>query len=239
MAGDGFFFTEVLHHTNKEWVSSMFVPVAVFFALACLVTSISLAVKIHLIAKKLMGRNLYRRGLVRATSLGAIRISKNLSEHKSVAELKEKFDLVRMEARRNYCYILIALLQDIPMGARCIGAAAFGGVCACTCVGASDSCLCMRAADVYVSVCACARVRACVCGRLCSRVAARVCVWLSVCLCVFVCVCVCAGLPAMWRAPAQVRWTRCTSCVRSTSASTPSPSRTSATCSRRKSSSSF
>jgi hypothetical protein len=225
MAGDGFFFTEVLHHTNKEWVSSMFVPVAVFFALACLVTSISLAVKIHLIAKKLMGRNLFRRGLVRATSLGAIRISKNLSEHKSVAELKEKFDLVRMEARRNYCYILIALLQDIPMGARRIAAAAFGGVCACTCVGASDSCLCMRAAGM-------AAMHVYGCRRLCSCVAVRACVWL--------CACArgCAGLPAMWRAPAQVRWTRCTSCVRSTSASTPSPSRTSATCSRRKSSSS-
>ncbi len=109
LGGESFFFHEVLAHANKEWVNAMFIPVVVFFTLACLVTTISLAIKMHLIAKKLKDRTSVKQGSNGSTAA-------ELSEHASVAKLKERFDYNRMAARRNYCYLLTALLQDVPMG---------------------------------------------------------------------------------------------------------------------------
>ena len=117
--GEAFFLHEVLVHAHKEWVRSMYIPVCVCFTIACLVTIISLAIKVHLIVNKLRDRNLVMNpSSERAQNLGNVRVSHQLSGHQSIVVLKEKFDYNQMDARRNYCFLFSAFLQDVPMGAR-------------------------------------------------------------------------------------------------------------------------
>ncbi len=52
LAGDGFFFVTVQRNQRKDWVKRLFVPYAVFFALSCLISVVSMIVKIQIIRQK-------------------------------------------------------------------------------------------------------------------------------------------------------------------------------------------
>ena len=115
VAGDAFFFHTVVESKEKEWVGSMLVPYAVFFAAASAASLLAGAVKLRLLAHKWRSR-VQTGAQTRRPTLGGVPISPHISGHESVVKLKERLDERQLERYKYYCYLLAALAQDIPMG---------------------------------------------------------------------------------------------------------------------------
>ena len=118
-SGDAFFFSTIRSNRAKAWVDSIFVPVTVFLALSCGVLFVSLAAKVDLLVWRIRSRFQMESHVERSISLGAINLPKSvaLSRSSTVIVLKQKLDIAKIGIRKNYCRLLIGILQDLPMGA--------------------------------------------------------------------------------------------------------------------------
>ena len=103
IGGDGFFFATIRSYRHKGWVDAMFVPYTVLFALAAIVSLVSLLVN---------GRIL----LLRCRQNGVAFVPGPLGS-RAMSDLKSKFDLHRFERWRHICGLLLGLLEDLPLGA--------------------------------------------------------------------------------------------------------------------------
>ena len=103
IGGDGFFFATIRSYRHKGWVDAMFVPYTVLFALAAIVSLVSLLVN---------GRIL----LLRCRQNGVPFVPGPLGS-RAMSDLKNKFDLHRFERWRHICGLLLGLLEDLPLGA--------------------------------------------------------------------------------------------------------------------------
>jgi hypothetical protein len=118
LAGDAIFLRSVLESKKKAWVRAMLVPYAVFFALACVASLVATGVKLSLFIKKWRSRSSgpNRGHGQKRHSLGGVLISPNMAGDVAVAALKDRFDVHRLERYKYYSYLLLAALEDIPMG---------------------------------------------------------------------------------------------------------------------------
>ncbi len=121
ICGDTFFVIQVQTYRNKSWLSSLYIPYMVVFILAASVSLVSILAKALLFVGKLRTRakaiSAADRSL-RASriSIGGVQVSAELADNAQVAELKSRFDSLKVEHTRYLCYILLLLLEDIPMG---------------------------------------------------------------------------------------------------------------------------
>ncbi len=116
LAGDAFFFRTVYQFKSKEWVSAMLIPYTVLFAAACCVSLSAGFIKFRLFVGKWRSRGVHGQSKKRHSSLGGVPISPHLSAHSAVSDLKERFDYHRLERYKYYCYLLVAVFEDVPMG---------------------------------------------------------------------------------------------------------------------------
>jgi hypothetical protein len=117
LAGDAFFFHTLYKSKYKEWVRMMLVPYAVLFAAACCVSLLAGLVKLRLFIGKWRSRRDSSDGRgQKRLSLGGVQISPHMSGHFAVGELKERFDVHRLERYKYGCYLLVAVFEDLPMG---------------------------------------------------------------------------------------------------------------------------
>jgi hypothetical protein len=116
MGGDGFFFATIRSFRHKEWVDAMFVPYTVLFALATVVSLVSLLVngRILLLRCRSHGTSPGPGGPGKQSSVGGVAV---LMSHPSLSAMKAKFDLHRFERWRHICSLLLGLLEDLPLGA--------------------------------------------------------------------------------------------------------------------------
>ena len=95
-------------------------PYTIFFALACAVSLGAITTKLHLLIRKLRSRlEGTRISKRRRLSLGGVPIAPGLSaahDHRTIVDLKSKFDTVQLTQRLAYCHMASALLEDVPLG---------------------------------------------------------------------------------------------------------------------------
>jgi hypothetical protein len=121
ICGDTFFVIQVQTYRNKSWLSSLYIPYMVVFILAASVSLVSILTKALLFVGKLRTRAKAisaadRSSRVSRISIGGVQVSAQLADNAQVAELKSRFDSLKVEHTRYLCYILLLLLEDIPMG---------------------------------------------------------------------------------------------------------------------------
>ena len=133
IAGDGFFFATLLKYKSKEWVSRLFIPYSVCFATACIVSLFAVAVKIRsgfnlrsCCPCPVLGGGAFLRLFVdkfrsrqpgmRRHSIGGVVVAPALMENKRASDLKERFDVHKMERMTLLLNLTLAVFEDIPMG---------------------------------------------------------------------------------------------------------------------------
>ena len=94
----------------------MLVPYTVLFAAACCVSLSTVLVKFRLFVYKWRSRGVHGQSEKRRSSLGGVPISPHLSAHRTVSDLKDRFDVHRLERYQYYGYLLGAVFEDLPMG---------------------------------------------------------------------------------------------------------------------------
>ena len=110
VAGDALFFSTVQRYRLKDWVNRMIIPYTEFFAVGCAVSLVSVSTKVHMIFVKLRARTAQTaHEKRRRASLGGMPISPHHAGNPSVKELKRKLEDLKVESRRNYCHLLVAV----------------------------------------------------------------------------------------------------------------------------------
>jgi hypothetical protein len=108
LAGDGFFFSVVEQNRQKDWVKRIYVGYIIFFSLSCLVSGLSMLVKMQIIRQKLVSRQLENSVAVAPTTaarapLQATPRSRQLTDFtKSVAAVA---DVARMESKKKVAHL--------------------------------------------------------------------------------------------------------------------------------------
>ena len=105
----------MIQSKKRDWVSNMLIPYAVFFAASCAASLLAVIVKLRLFLHKWRSRG-QAGSQSRRPSLGGVPISPTLSNQKAVRDLKSRFDERQLERYTYYCYVLTAVVEDIPMG---------------------------------------------------------------------------------------------------------------------------
>ena len=120
LVGDGFFFSVVEQNRQKVWVTRIYVVYIIFFSLSCLVSGLSMLVKMQIIRQKFASRHnsvaaaptTAARAPLQATprsrqltdftkSVAAAADVARMESKKKVAHLEEK---VRVPSRQSDCY---------------------------------------------------------------------------------------------------------------------------------------
>jgi hypothetical protein len=118
-AGDGFFLAEVRKQNGKGWVSKIWIPYIVFFALACLVSVLALGTKLVLLVQTIRSRvhdHAVSTGVKSSRgnriSIGGVQVAPAMFESQAsmnagikAFELKEKFD--QCDPRTSTCLIRV------------------------------------------------------------------------------------------------------------------------------------
>jgi hypothetical protein len=94
----------------------MLVPYAALFAAACCVSLLAGGVKMRLFIGKWRSRNSSGGRGQKRLSVGGVQISPHMTGHFAVGELKDRFDVHRLERYKYGCYLLVAVFEDLPMG---------------------------------------------------------------------------------------------------------------------------
>ena len=94
----------------------MLIPYTVLFAGACCVSLSTGLVKFYLFVAKWRSRGVHGQSKKRRSSLGGVPISPHLADHRTVSDLKERFDVHRLDRYKYYGYLLVAVFEDLPMG---------------------------------------------------------------------------------------------------------------------------
>lgn len=94
----------------KDWVNRMIIPYTVFFAVSCAVSLFSISTKMHMVFIKLRARTAGKElQMARCATIGGMPISPYLANNTAVKQLKRKLEEHKIEARRNYCHLLVAV----------------------------------------------------------------------------------------------------------------------------------
>jgi len=124
LAGDGFFMMTVRKYRRKEWVARMMVPYIVFFSTASAASLATVLVKGTLLVRKWRSRRFTDPGRPRQLShVAGIQIGSRLQEGmaSSSQHLEKAHALTtmfldnKMERWQQYCAMLTAVFEDIPM----------------------------------------------------------------------------------------------------------------------------
>jgi hypothetical protein len=100
----------------------MFIPYSVLFAAGCVASLVSCMVKFNLLVRKWRSRNVKpgQSGRFRKFSVGGVKISPELikqeSDHEAMTSLQDRFDVHQLERYKSYCYLMVAIAEDIPLG---------------------------------------------------------------------------------------------------------------------------
>ena len=125
LAGDGFFMMTVRNYRKKEWVARMMVPYIVFFSTASAASLATVFVKGTFVVRKWRSRSFTGPGRQRQLSnVAGIQIGSRLQEGmaSSSKHLEKAHTLTtmfldnKMERWQQYCAMLTAVFEDIPMG---------------------------------------------------------------------------------------------------------------------------
>jgi hypothetical protein len=125
LAGDGFFMTTVRTYRKKEWVARMMVPYIVLFSIASAASLAAVFVKGTFLVRKWWSRRLTGPGRQRQLSnVAGMQIGGRLQEGMaSSSQQLEKAHALnamfldnKMERWQQYCALLTAVCEDIPMG---------------------------------------------------------------------------------------------------------------------------
>ncbi len=125
LAGDGFFMMTVRNYRKKEWVARMMVPYIVFFSTASAASLATVFVKGMLLVHKWRSHRYTGPGRQRQLShVAGMQIGSRLQEGmaSSSQHLEKAHALTtmfldnKMERWQQYCALLTAVFEDIPMG---------------------------------------------------------------------------------------------------------------------------
>jgi hypothetical protein len=102
VAGDGFFIAQIVQNRAKGWVKDLWIPYIVMFSLASAASAASVGLKLFLFAGKLKSRRASAMHLRRVT-LGGVPVAPQLAHTVSYRDLKEKFDIHKLDKTRYFC----------------------------------------------------------------------------------------------------------------------------------------
>lgn len=123
LAGDAFFMGTVRIYRKKEWVARMMIPYIVLFATSCAASVASSVVKGKMLVHKLRSRWLtgatHRLSVVAGVKISTAAENSMAASARHLEKahaLNETFAENRMMIWQNYCRLLTAVFEDVPMG---------------------------------------------------------------------------------------------------------------------------
>ena len=116
---DALFFADLQKNLHKSWVNGLIIPFTMFFAIACIVSLFSVGIKVRVCYIQYHRRRLREitAGSIQVGSIG-MRLPRQLSfqQLNTTIDLAEKFQEFRINRLQHLSYIMVALLEDVPMG---------------------------------------------------------------------------------------------------------------------------
>jgi hypothetical protein len=148
LAGDGHFVWTLKENRTKDWVLPVFYAACVFCGLSGLFFLASVFTKVRLFVAKLQTRvhnsETMHKLRMRRQSLGGKKISADVAQHKSVADMKEKFLEIKLNRHKYFAFLGLALFEDLPLGMSSLSILYSAALRGCPCI-ACVSCLALSA----------------------------------------------------------------------------------------------